>query len=126
MAEKDNKDTQKTKLLWNIFASGLSSDSNLDVIRKHFLHNLIGIFGALFLGFFSAIAVFQSEYILALADFTLLLVVLTLVFTLRTRKNPRIISLFGTLITGFFYLFLIFYSGMGKPTFHLQIRIWNI
>lgn len=117
MAEKDNKDTQKTKLLWNIFASGLSSDSNLDVIRKHFLLNLIGILGALFLGFFSAIAVFQSEYILALADFTLLLVVLTLVFTLRTTKNPYFISLFGTLITGFFYLFLIFYSGMEKPTF---------
>lgn len=117
MKENDYIKSTKTKLLWSIFASGLSSDSNLDVVRKHFLLNLIGILGVLFLGFFSIVAVFQSEYILALADFSLLLVVLTLVFRLRTSKDLHLLALFGTLVTGCFYLFLIFYSGMAKPTF---------
>ncbi len=121
MEEKEHKETQVKKLLWNIFASGLSPNTNLDVIRIHFLLNLIGIFGALFLSFFTTVALLQGEQILALADFTLLLFVATLVFKLRKRKNPHFIALFGTVITGHFYLFLIFYSGLEKPTY-----LWSL
>lgn len=121
MEEKEHKETQVKQLLWNIFASGLSPDTNLDVIRIHFLLNLIGILGALFLSFFTTVAVLQGEHVLALADFTLLLFVATLVFKLRKRKNPHFIALFGTLITGLFYLFLVFYSGLEKPTY-----LWSL
>ncbi len=121
MAENQSEMTRTNALLWNIFASGLQPDSNLDLIRKHFLLNLIGILGAIFLGSFSVVAVSQGEYTLALADFTLLLFVISLVFKLRVSKNPQSIALFGSLITGFFYLFLIFYSGLEKPTY-----LWSL
>jgi len=121
MALKVHKETQAKKLLWNIFASGLSSEINLDVIRIHFLLNLIGILGALFLSFFTTVAVLQGEHILAFADFTLLLFVATLFVKLRNTKNPQFIALFGTIITGLFYLFLVFYSGLEKPTY-----LWSL
>ena len=104
-------------LLWDIFASGLSDTTSLDLIRKYFLLNLIGILGSLFLGIFSTVALLQHEYVLALADFSLLIAVVTMVFLLRTRKYHHIIAVFGTILTGFFYLFLVFYSGLEKPTY---------
>jgi len=121
MIEKDTAGIRTNTLLWNIFASGLQPSSNLDLIRKHFLLNLIGILGAIFLGSFSIIAVLQGEFPLALADFALLLCVIALVVRLRITKNPQVIALFGTLITGLFYLFLVFYGGLEKPTY-----LWSL
>ena len=94
--------------LWNVFASGLPIESNLNIIRKLFLLNLIGILGTCFLGFFSVIALLQGEYILALADITLTLVVVSLFVSLRKKKNTHLVALIGTIATGCFFLFLIF------------------
>jgi len=121
MTESVHKNTRIKGFLWNVFASGLSIESNLNIIRKHFLLNLIGILGACFLGFFSAIALLQGEYILSLADITLTLIVVILIVTLRKKKNSHLVALIGTITTGFFYLFLIFYGGLEKPTY-----LWSL
>ena len=114
--QKRGKDLVKS-WFWTVFASGLSADYDLDTLRKHFLLNLIGILGSFFLGLFSMISFIQGDYVLGSADFVIMLFVLSLLYFLRTRKNHDLVGLVGTLVTGFFFVFLVAYSSGGTSTY---------
>ncbi|MFC1476800.1 hypothetical protein ACFL5S_02435 [Fibrobacterota bacterium] len=67
------KITGKIKqVLWNILSSG-RAESDIEVLRKIFLLNLICILGIIFLGALGAIAYIQHYYLLCVLDFTILL-----------------------------------------------------
>jgi signal transduction histidine kinase/ActR/RegA family two-component response regulator len=106
---------------WNILASGLPADYDLDVLRKYFLLNLIGVVGSLFLALFSIIATSQGDTFLGLADLVILVFVLSLIYLLRTKRNHALIGLVGTLVTGCFFFFLVTYSSVGKSTY-----LWSL
>jgi len=102
---------------WNVLSSGLPIDYDLDILRKHILLNLIIILGAFFLGLLSIICIVQDDYILGIADCTILLFLAWLLYTLRTRNNHHFVMLMGTVVTGIFYLFLIAYGGVEKTAY---------
>ncbi|MBE0585223.1 MAG: response regulator [Desulfofustis sp.] len=114
--QKSNKD-RVAAWIWTVFASGLSADADLDVLRKHFLLNLIGILGAIFLCLFATMAVIQKEYVLGIMDGAILVYIGINLYVLRTRKNLIFVSLFGVLGTGIYFVFLVAYSGMGGSTY---------
>lgn len=108
---------------WRFFASGLPIDSDLDVLRKHFLLNLMGILGTFFLGIFALIAFAQKDYILGLVDSAVLLFLVFFIYILRIRKNHDFVDLFSTIIIGFFYLFLVSYGDLEKVTY---LYLWAL
>ncbi len=103
--------------IWTIFASGLSADADLDILRKHFLLNLIGILGAIFLCLFATMAALQGEYLLSIMDGSILIYIGANLYFLRIRKNLVFVSLFGVLGTGIYFVFLVAYSSMGGSTY---------
>ncbi len=103
--------------LREIFAGGLPADSDLDILRKHFLLNLIGILGSFFLCLLATMAAVQGEYVLSIMDVGILLFVVANLFMLRNRKNLALVSLVGTLGTGSYFVFLVAYSSLGGATY---------
>lgn len=102
---------------WNVLSSGLPIDYDLDILRKHILLNLIIILGSFFLGLLSIVCIVQDDYVLGIADCTILLFLLWLLYTLRTRNNHHFVMLLGAVVTGIFYLFLIAYGGVEKTAY---------
>jgi two-component system cell cycle sensor histidine kinase/response regulator CckA len=111
-----NKEQAK-RLLWTVFASGIPADSELDILRRHVLLNLIGILGAVFLGLFAFISFMQGDYVLGCVDFAILLFVASLLYFLRTKEKDELIGFLGTIVTGVFFLFLVAYSSAGRSTY---------
>jgi two-component system cell cycle sensor histidine kinase/response regulator CckA len=110
--------TKRAKLLiWDIIASGLPANVDLDVIRKFVLLNLIIILGSFFLLVMSIVSFFQGDSLLGLMDFSIFLFLVLLFFILRRKKNHESIAQFGALIIGIYYLFLIAYGGINNATY---------
>ncbi len=106
-----------TKRLWNFISSGLEVDADLDILRKHILLNLIIILGSFFLTILAANSVFQHDYLLGTVDLILLLFLMWLMHKLRNGKDQRFVVLFGSTVTGCFYLFLVAYGGIEKTAY---------
>lgn len=113
-----NSSAKRAKMLvWDIIASGLPSDVDLDVIRKFVLLNLIIILGSFFLLVMSIVSFFQGDNLLGLMDFSIFLFLVLLFFILRRKKKHEAIALFGVFIIGIYYLFLIAYGGINNATY---------
>ena len=104
-------------LVWDIIASGLPANVDLDVIRKFVLLNLIIILGSFFLLLMSTVSFFQGDNLLGVMDFSIFLFLVLLFFILRRKKNNEAIALFGAFIIGIYYLFLIAYGGINNATY---------
>jgi len=104
-------------LVWDIIASGLPSDVDLNVIRKFVLLNLIIILGSFFLFVMSIVSLFQGDNLLGLMDFSIFLFLVLLFFILRRKKKHEGIALFGAFVIGIYYLFLIAYGGINNATY---------
>ena len=104
-------------LVWDIIASGLPANVDLDVIRKFVLLNLIIILGSFFLLLMSIVSFFQGDNLLGVMDFSIFLFLVLLFFILRKKKNHDAIALFGAFIIGIYYLFLIAYGGINNATY---------
>ena len=117
MACPNSKNSKAKRWLWNILASGLPPDFDLDILRKHLLINLMIIIGSFFLGLFAVIAIIQGDYILSGVDFAIFLLIASLLVALRKTKNHNIIGIIGTVVTGLFYLFLISHGGIEKTAY---------
>lgn len=105
------------KWLWDILASGLPTDHNLDILRKHVVINLMIILGTFFLGLFAFIAIIQGDFVLGAVDITILLFIVSLLCAIRKTKNHKLVGLIGTIVTGLFYLFLISHGGIEKTSY---------
>ena len=106
-----------TKRLWNFFSSGLAIDDDLDTVRKHILLNLIIVLGSFFLAILATISVFQYDFLLGTVDLILLLFLMWLLYMLRKGRNQHFVVLFGSIVTGCFYLFLVAYGGIEKTAY---------
>ncbi len=105
------------KRLWNFISSGLEIDADLDILRKHILLNLIIILGSFFLTILAVISVLQYDYLLGTVDLILLIFLMWLLRTLRSGRDQHFIVLSGSIVTGFFYLFLVAYGGIEKTAY---------
>lgn len=105
------------QLLLNIIISNLPSDTDLEVLRKFYLLNLILILGTIFLTLLGSIAFVQKDNVLGTANFLVLLFVLYLFFYLRRTKNYSIVVQIGTVVVGLFFLFHVAHGGANKTTY---------
>ena len=113
----DENDTKIRSFWWDFISSGLPKDYDLDIIRKIVLLNLIIVVGSIFLGFLSVVAFIQGDLILCAADSALILFLMWLIYILRRKRNYKFVGNIGTIITGFFYLFLIAHGGIEKTAY---------
>jgi len=105
------------QVLWDIVASGLPPETDLDTLRKHFLLNPVAIVGVFFVGLLSIINFFQQDYLLSMVDFIVMLLLISLVFYLRKTKNHQTAGIAGTLVCGIFYFFLVSYGGQDQSSY---------
>lgn len=105
------------KILRNLLFSGLKSPQDFEVLRKILLLNLIMFLGILFLLVLGVLAVFQRNITLALADATLLVVLVFLILQLRRMKNINRVALAGIILNGLFFCFLIAMGGVDMSAF---------
>ncbi len=117
MAIMNENDTKIRSFWWDFISSGLPKDYDLDIIRKIVLLNLIIVVGSIFLGFLSVVAFIQGDLILCAADSALILFLMWLIYILRRKRNYKFVGNIGTIITGFFYLFLIAHGGIEKTAY---------
>jgi hypothetical protein len=105
------------QLFLNIITSNLPPETDLEVLRKFYLLNLIGILGTIILTLLGLIAFGQRDYMLCAADFLVFLFVLYLFFYLRRTKNDSIVGRIGTVAVGLFYLFHVAQGGANNTTY---------
>jgi diguanylate cyclase (GGDEF)-like protein len=104
-------------LFWNIIASGLPGDYDIESLRKIVLINLITLLGCVFLTLLGILAAIQNNLILAFTDFFILCFLLGLCIYLRKSKNYRIAGAVGTGVIGVFYCFLFYNGGVNQTAF---------
>ena len=113
----ENIGIKKASYWWDLISSGLPADYNLDILRKIILINLIIIVGSIFLGFLSVIGLIQGDLILCAADSALVLFLMWLIYVLRKKRNYKFVAIIGSIITGFFYLFLLAHGGIEQTAY---------
>jgi PAS domain S-box-containing protein len=110
--------TDKIKqCFWNLFSSGLPVDHDLEALRKIFLLKLMFLLGSFFLVLLGTIEFYLQDLLLSTANLSFFLLLLGFFFYLRKTKNYHSVSLIGTAIAGFFFLFLIAYGGIGNTAY---------
>jgi hypothetical protein len=109
-----NKQGKMNQWLWDMFSAGLPMDYDLEALRKIFLINLIAFVGGLVLFAFSILEFIIQDYYLFFMDMLFFFVLAGLFIYLRKTKNYHVVSLIGTTLTGFFYIF-----------FHCLRRLWQ-
>jgi hypothetical protein len=105
------------KWLWTIFSCGLPVEYDLEALRRMFLINLIMILGGFCLALLGTIAFIQRDYILGSVDLTLLLFLIWLFSFLRKTRKHIFVGIFGTIVIGIFFFFLIAYGGVGNTAY---------
>lgn len=111
-------DTNRLKQLFiNIIASNLPPDTDLEVLRKIYLLNLIAIFGAIFLAPWCLFAFVKKAYLLGAVDFLIIVILLWLFFFLRKTNNHVLVGLIGSVAAGLFYFFLVAHGGINGTAF---------
>jgi PAS domain S-box-containing protein len=103
--------------LWDLLASGLPNDSDLEQIRKIFLLNLIILLGSFFLMVLIAVEFILGDYLVGLVDFAFLVFLAGLFTYLRGTRNQDAVILVGATTTGLFFFFLIANGGIGKTAY---------
>jgi glucan phosphoethanolaminetransferase (alkaline phosphatase superfamily) len=110
---------EKIKLrLWNILASGLPTDFDLETLRKMFLLNFIVLIGCFFLTLLGSIAFIERYFSLAAVDLVLFIFLICLFIYLRKTKNYNVVGMIGSIGFGGFYFFLIA-SGAGNKAAYI-------
>jgi PAS domain S-box-containing protein len=103
--------------LWNLFAGGLSPDTDLETLRKIFLLNSMIFTGGIFLVLLSTAEFIMHDYCLGVMNSVFFLFIACLFLYLRKTKDHYRVSLIGITICGFFFLSLTAYGGIGKTTY---------
>ena len=103
--------------LWDLFASGLSPDADLDTLRKIFLLNSMIFIGGIFLLTLSTAEFIMQDCCLGIMNSAFFLFIACLFLYLRKTKDYYRTSLVGITMCGFFYLSLTAYGGIGKTTY---------
>jgi len=102
------------QLLWNVISSGLPSSSDIEVLRKMILLNLMFLFGGTCLFLFIIVAYAKEDLLLAAVDSTVLTFLIGLFVCLRKTGNYRRTGALGTTATGLFFTFQIAYGGINQ------------
>ncbi len=108
----------KLKQLYiNMITSNLPHDTELEVLRKFYLLNLIGILGTIFLTLLGLISFIQGNYSFVVANSLVLFFLLYLFFYLRRTKNHSSVGRIGTVAIGLFYFFHVALGGANNTTY---------
>jgi hypothetical protein len=105
------------QLFLNIITSKLPPDTDLEVLRKFYLLNLILILGTIFLTLLGSISFAQKNHILGAANYLVLSFVLYLFINLRRTKNYSTVAQIGIVAIGLFYLFHVAHGGANNSTY---------
>jgi PAS domain-containing protein len=109
------------QLLWSVISTGLPSSSDIKVLRKIVLLNLMFLFGGTCLFLFIFVAYAKEDLLLAAVDSTVLAFLIALFVYLRKTGNYRRTGALGTTATGLFFTFQIASGAMNQTTF-----IWSL
>ena len=116
--QNPGKTTSKIRQrLWDLFASGLSPDEDLDTLRKIFLLNSMIFIGGIFLLTLSTAEFIMRDCCLGIMNSAFFLFIACLFLYLRKTKDFYRTSLVGITMCGFFFLSLTAYGGIGKTTY---------
>lgn len=116
MAANFKGNEKAARLFWNIIASGLPVDSDLDTLRRIILVNASTIVGIFFLGLLGVFAFFQDDGILCAVDLNVALILAYLIYYLRKTRNINFVGIVGTIVSGILFFFLVTYGGLGNST----------
>jgi len=105
------------KWLWGVISSGLTTEGDLETLRKVVLLNLIILLGAFFLALLGSVAFIQKDYLLAETDLAALVFIGGLFWYQRSTRNHHIAATLGTAALGVFYTFLLAYGGINDTAF---------
>ena len=108
-------------LLWNIISSDLSSDHNLEALRKIFMLNLLFVLGSISLISLCILRFIQQNFILSASNLLIFLFLACLFLYLRKTKKANLVGAIGTVSTGVFFAFLIAHGGINKTAY-----IWSL
>jgi len=108
-------------LLWNIISSDLSSDHNLEALRKIFMLNLLFVLGSISLISLCILRFIQQNFILSASNLLIFLFLACLFLYLRKTKKVNLVGAIGTVSTGVFFAFLIAHGGINKTAY-----IWSL
>lgn len=111
MMRKERRARAK-QFLWNMLASGKPVDYDLDQLRKYCLFNSAIFLGVIFLPLLGGLAYIQKDPLLCAVDLSVTLLLILIFFYLRKARNIDVVGIFGTIMIGVFYLFLVGYGGV--------------
>ena len=73
--------------------------------------------GGLFDALLATVALIQRDMVLFSVNSSIVLFLAWLVYYLRKKKNYNVIAIFGTIVTGVYYLFLIAHGGVEETAY---------
>jgi diguanylate cyclase (GGDEF)-like protein len=109
------------QVLWNVISSGLPNSSDIEVLRKIVMLNLLALFGGIFLFLFILVAYAEKDILLTAIDSMVLVFLIILFVYLRKTGDYIRAGVLGTTAIGLFFTFQIAYGGI-KQT----VIIWSL
>ncbi len=109
--------TNIKKYFFNIISSGFSKESDIDILRRVYLLNLMLIFGMTFTALLGSVAFFSSGVFLGAADLILFMAFLAIMICLRKTKNLETAASMSVIISGFFFFSFLATGGINNTAF---------
>lgn len=108
-------------LIWNILASGLSKDSDIEKLRRIVLVNFFYSLASFFLFTFSFINLLEKDYLFVIVDVVMGILMIGLMLWLRKIRDPKYPCAIGIFIAVTFFLFLTISSSKDDNMF-----VWGL
>lgn len=116
MSEDLPKSSAKNVIL-NFLYSGLSSDYNLEILRKILTLNILIFIGSISTATLGTIAFIQGSFSLGVIDFFILSFLLWLFYDLRNAKRYNRSAIMGTVVMSLFFAYLIISGGVENTAY---------
>lgn len=114
------------KLIWNIIASGLPADHDLEVLRKIVLENLLLLVGFITLPILCCVVFSEKYYLLFTIDSAFFLFLVAMFFYLRKTKNHDSAAVIGTIAMGVLFFFFVVYAGVYNKTYYVWAFLYPL
>ena len=100
--------------LWSFLSARAPRDIAAEELRKTITVNLMLFFSGLYCLLLGVVAYRQGDYILGIADHSMMSVITTLALVLRYRSALRQVGIIATAISGAFFVFLFAHGGVSQ------------
>jgi hypothetical protein len=106
-----------SKIVRNLISSGPDEITDLELLRKLIILNIVLFFACIMVLFHGTMAILSGDFLLVGANYTTLTVGILLFVWLRKTRRPELLVMFMALFAGGYFLFLIGYGGGSKAVF---------